>query len=541
MPLSTVHWWNRLSVRLTATVAGATLVVGGLATYLYLQSQQEQLVAEVLRGALLVSDTIKSATYHDMLADRRENAYATMSAVSQQTGMEKVRIFNKEGRITFSTDARERGAAVDTRAEACYQCHEAGRPIERLGRDERHRIYQVGDHRVMAMVTPIYNEPACSNAACHAHPAAKRVLGVIDVGISLKDIDADTARVMGRSAWAAVLALLVLGVGVAFITHRTVVQPVRGLALATRKLAAGDFTQEVHTGTSGELGVLEASFNEMVAALGKARAERLHLLHTLEQQVEDRTAALKRAQDELVQTEKLSSLGRLAASVAHEINNPLAGILTYAKLMVRLLETDPVDTQTRVTCVRNLKLVQRETERCTAIVRNLLEFARQRPLALKEVDAASVLDEALSLVGHQAKLHGIVIERQVEEPMPRLLADYGQLRQAFVNIILNACEAMSSGGTVWVKAHPTADRSAVEIVFKDTGCGIAPDKLAKIFDPFFTTKEKGTGLGLSVVYGIVERHGGTITAQSEPGAGTMFVLRLPVPGATRRPTGTAGA
>ncbi len=538
MPLSTVRWWNRLSVRLTAAVAGGTLAVGGVATYLYLQSQQQQIVAEILRGALLVSDTVKSATYHDMLADRRENAYATMSAVSQQTGMEKVRIFNKEGRITFSTDAKERGAAVDTRAEACYQCHEAGRPIERLGRDERHRIYQVGDHRVLAMVTPIYNEPACSNAACHAHPPTKRVLGVIDVGISLKDIDADAARVMRQSAWAAALSLLLVGGFVAFFTHRAVVRPVRGLAVATRKLAAGDFTHEVHTGTSGELGVLEESFNEMVAALGKARAERLHLLHTLEQQVDDRTAALRRAQDQLVQTEKLSSLGRLAASVAHEINNPLAGILTYAKLMIRLLDSDPVDGQTRATCVRNLKLVQRETERCTAIVRNLLEFARQRPLALKDVDAATVLDEALSLVGHQAKLQGVVIERQVE-PLPHIQADYGQLRQAFVNIILNACEAMTSGGTVWVKAHPTADRSALEFVFKDTGCGIPPDKLAKIFDPFFTTKEKGTGLGLSVVYGIVERHGGTITAHSEPGAGTMFVLRLPVSKAAGPPAGDA--
>jgi len=313
---------------------------------------------------------------------------------------------------------------------------------------------------------------------------------------------------------------------VVFLTQRTVVRPVRNLVSATQKLAAGDFTQDVPETQTGEVGALEHSFNEMVGILGRARADRLHLLHTLEQQVEERTTALRRTQDQLVQTEKLSSLGRMAASVAHEINNPLAGILTYAKLMVRLLDADTVDEQTRTTCIRNLKLVQRETERCTAIVRNLLEFARQRPLALKEVDASTVLEEALSLISHQAKLHGVTIEREISA-LPRLQADYGQLRQAFVNIILNACEAMPQGGTVRITGAPVDRGAFVEVAITDSGAGIPPDKLAKIFDPFFTTKEKGTGLGLSVVYGIVERHGGTIVATSEVGKGTTFLIRLP--------------
>ena len=529
MPYSSVPWWNRLAFRLTAAVAATTLAVVGTAAFLYLRAQQRHIVAEVVRGAALVSDTVKSATYHDMLADRRDSAYQSMQAVSQQAGIERVRFFNKEGRVTFSTESRETGLLVDKNAEACYLCHEAGQPLERLSREERHRIYRVGEHRVLAMVTPIYNEPACSNATCHAHPPEKRVLGVIDVGISLKEIDADVTRVTRQSALASLLSVVAVALFAVFLTQRTVVRPVRKLVVATQGLASGDFAQEVQVASSDEIGALGQSFNEMIDVLGKARADRLHLLHTLEQQVEDRTAALKRAQDQLVQTEKLSSLGRLAASVAHEINNPLAGILTYAKLMVRLLDREQVDEQTRTTCVRNLKLVQRETERCTAIVRNLLEFARQRPLALKDVDAAAVLEEALSLVSHQAKLQGVTIERQVA-PLPHLLADFGQLRQAFVNIVLNACEAMASGGTVRIEGVRTAAGDAVEFVFADNGPGIPPDKLAKIFDPFFTTKEKGTGLGLSVVYGIVERHGGTISVTSQLGEGTTFVMRLPVAG-----------
>ncbi len=521
-----VPLWNRLALRLTAAILVTTLAVAGTAAAMYLRAQQRHIIEEVVRGAALVSDTVKSATYHDMLADRRDAAYRSMEAVSQQAGIERVRIFNKEGRVTFSTLGTETGTTVDKNAEACYLCHEAGRPLERLRREERHRIYPVADHRVLAMVTPVYNEPACSNAACHAHPASKRVLGVIDVAISLKEIDADVRDTTRRSMLAAMLAVVAIALFVALVTQRTVVRPVRNLVSATQKLAAGDFTQEVPQTQTGEVGALERSFNEMVEILGKARADRLHLLQSLEQQVEDRTAALKRAQDQLVQTEKLSSLGRMAASVAHEINNPLAGIFTYAKLMIRLLDTDTVDEQTRATCVRNLKLVQRESERCTAIVRNLLEFARQRPLALKDVDANVVLEEAISLVSHQAKLHGVTIERDVAS-LPHLQADYGQLRQAFVNIVLNACEAMPQGGTVRIGGAARDGGTVVELAFADTGAGIPPDKLAKIFDPFFTTKEKGTGLGLSVVYGIVERHGGTITAASEVGKGTTFTIRLP--------------
>ena len=526
MPLSSVRWWNRLSVQLPLVIAVGTLAIVGTAAALFLRAQEQHLIAEVVRGAELFSETIKSSTYHDMLLDRRESAYLVMDTIGHQSGIDRVRFFNKEGRVTFSTERTEVGAMVDKRAEACYQCHEAGRPLERLTTKTRSREYSARGHRVLGMVTPIYNEPSCSSTACHVHPADKRVLGVIDIGISLKDIDENLARIRSNTLLMAGVAVALLGAFVGLYAQRLVVKPVVALALATKKIGAGDLSQTIPVQRTGELDVLGQSFNEMVAAISKARAERLHLLETLEHQVEERTADLKQAQTQLVQSEKLSSLGRLAASIAHEINNPLAGILTYSKLLVRMLEGGEIDDQTRSTCVRHLKLVQRETERCTAIVRNLLEFARQRPLSLKPVDVAAVLDEATSLVGHQAKLQGIAIAREME-PLPLIQADFGQLRQAFVNIMLNACEAMKSGGTLSISCRPTPHATGVELLFSDTGAGIPPDRLAKIFDPFFTTKEMGTGLGLSVVYGIVERHRGTIAIHSEVGKGTRFTIVLP--------------
>ena len=527
MPLSHVRWWNRLGLILPATIALGTLLLVGTAALLFLQAQERHLLNEVRRGAALFSETIKSSTYHDMLADRRESAYLVMDTIGHQAGIDRVRFFNKEGRITFSSDRAETNTLVDKRAEQCYGCHEAGRPLERLTMSTRYREYASRGHRVLGMVTPIYNEAACSTATCHAHPPERRVLGVVDIGISLAEIDAHFAAIRRNTMMAAGLSVLVLGAFVGWVAQRAVVRPVAQLVAATRAVAAGDYTTEIRVANTGELGALEKSFNEMIAALSVARAERQALLETLEQQVEDRTAALKEAQAQLVQSEKLSSLGRLAASIAHEINNPLAGILTYAKLLVRMLESEQVDEPTRATSVKHLRLVQRETERCTAIVRNLLDFARQRPLSLKDTDVVAVLEEAVSLVSHQAALKGLTISKSVTA-VPLIQADAGQLRQAIVNVILNGFEAMQSGDTLKLRCGKSADGKHIEFACEDSGVGIPPDRLAKIFDPFFSTKEMGTGLGLSVVYGIIERHGGTIDIRSAVGKGTTVVFRLPL-------------
>lgn len=526
MPTSHVRWWNRLSVRLPAFTALGTVVVVGTAIWMVLQAQETHLIREVVRSAELFSETIKSSTYHDMLADRRESAYLIMNTIGQQAGVERVRFFNKEGRVTFSTEQAETDTFVDKNAEACYGCHEAGRPLERLATGTRSRMYTVRAHRVVGMVTPIYNEKSCWDASCHAHPEEKRVLGVIDIGISLAEIDREHALLRRRSLTIAGLAIIGLIGLVGFFAQRSVVRPVGELVKATQKVAAGDYTQQIRVATTNELGALEAAYNEMIEALSKARAERRHLLATLEQQVEERTVALKEAQARLIQSEKLSSLGRLAASIAHEINNPLAGILTYAKLLVRMLGEDELDEPTRQAATRHLKLVQRETERCTAIVRNLLEFARQRPLSVKDVDVTAVIDEAVSLITHQATLQGITIDRTLV-PVPMVSADLGQIRQALVNVMLNGCEAMTSGGTLTVDCRPSPDGRFVHLAVTDTGVGIPPDRLAKIFDPFFSTKEKGTGLGLSVVYGIIDRHHGTIDISSSVGAGTTITIKLP--------------
>jgi two-component system NtrC family sensor kinase len=521
-------------VRLTATVVLGAAAAIVLFAWLVLDAQQRYLIGRVTYGANLLSDTIKGSTYHAMLEDRRGDAYLAMDTIGRQEGIESVRFFNKEGRITFSTARGEVNTFVDKTAEACYACHAANQPLVRLSMPSRSRIYAHGGHRVLGTVTPIYNEPSCSTAACHAHPPEKTVLGVLDIGISLAPVDASVAQLRNETLLISALSVLLLASVVTWLAHRSVVRPVRELLSATRRVASGELTLHVPERSSTEIGELERSFNEMAQALNVEHQERLALLASLEEKVESRTAALKRAQDSLVRSEKLSSLGRLAASVAHEINNPLAGILTYAKLLTRTLEPGAADDPQKASAVKNLALVKREAERCTAIVRNLLDFARERPLNPTDVDLVAIVDEAIMLVSNQAKLQNVTIVRDLPKRAV-VHGDFGQLRQACVNIIINACDAMKAGGTLRV-AMATDAEGRHALSFEDTGSGIAPEHLAKVFDPFFTTKDKGTGLGLSVVYGIVERHAGVLDLASVVGKGTTVTIHLP-PAAS---TGTAG-
>jgi two-component system NtrC family sensor kinase len=526
--LHDVPFRHRLGPRLAFAVSFVSLGIMGLLILIGLRAQENRLVGEVVQGAILFGDTIRSSTRDHMLKGEKPAAYQIMERIGELPGIEKVRIFNKEGKITYSTAKGEIGSLVDKKAESCYACHAAGQPLQRLTVPSRTRIFTEKEgHRVLGIVTPIYNEAACSEADCHVHGREKQVLGVVDVGMSLEAIDSGLAQFRRDAVVVAAIGAFLLALFVLAVTRRFVLRPVQKLVVATSRLASGDLDHQVTAQSCDEVGHLARSFDEMRLSLVRTRGELSTVLEGLERQVEERTAALRSAQTQLVQGEKLSSLGRLSASIAHEINNPLAGILTFTKLLIRSFEEGAVDEKKREGAIRQLRLVQRETERCSEIVRNLLDFARQRPVAPREVDLVPALEESLSLVGHQIDLQGIVLERKVAGPA-LVRADFGQLRQAFVNILLNSCGAMQQGGHLLVALRADETDRFAEVTIRDTGVGISETDLPRIFDPFFTTKEKGTGLGLSVVYGIIEHLGGKLTIESKVGQGTTVRIRVPL-------------
>jgi two-component system NtrC family sensor kinase len=375
------------------------------------------------------------------------------------------------------------------------------------------------------MMSPVHNGRGCATAACHVHPPGRQVLGLLELRVSLDHLDADVLAF--RRGFVLVLsgAVVVLAALLYLFGRAEVVEPVAALLEGTRRVARDELDLEIRVHSHGELGVLAASFNEMTRALRRLEDELAGVMDGLERQVEARTADLKAAHETLLRAEKLSSLGKLSASIAHEINNPLAGILTYSKLLVRTLEEGSPDDAVRAKLIRNLKLVEQETRRCTAIVRGLLDFARERPLESTEFDVNAAVAEALGLLRHQIELQNLTLEVE-SGTLPPVHADFGQIRQALLNVLINACDAMQPNGVLRVSTRVVG--GSVEVRIEDTGTGIPPEHVKRVFDPFFTTKTKGTGLGLSVVYGIVERHGGSLRLESKVGVGTVVALMLPV-------------
>ncbi|MBL7178998.1 MAG: PAS domain S-box protein [Desulfobacterales bacterium] len=239
---------------------------------------------------------------------------------------------------------------------------------------------------------------------------------------------------------------------------------------------------------------------------------------------------LKEAQEQIVQTEKLASLGKLAATIAHEINNPLAAVLTYIRLMIKLIERNSFSSERLEDISRYLATMDSETSKCGEIVKNLLAFSRQSKISIASHSITGIIDRTLLLIAHDLEIKGIQLEKIIEPNLPHVQCDFKQIQQALLNLINNASDAMQGGGTLKVIVRRRAGTERfLDVMISDTGCGITEKDKEKIFDPFFTTKEegKGVGLGLSVVYGIVTRHKGIIEVKSEPGKGSTFKVSLP--------------
>lgn len=501
----------------------------------------------VYMGALRGSEIIRLSTRHAMLLNRKEDVEEIIKTIAGLPGVAGVRVYDKEGTIVVSADRAERGQRVDREAEACVICHDQESPLRSVSTEDRVRVYRAADgQRILGLITPIQNEPAC--LGCHVHRPDQTVLGVLDVKMSLAEADRHLAATQRQLVVATLLVALAIGAASAAFIYRVVGAPVRRLTAGAQRIASGDLGTTVPVTSRDEVGELASAFNRMTAHLRQAREEIAGWSQTLEQKVVEKTEELSRAQRHIVHMEKMASLGKLSATVAHELNNPLGGILTYAKLVEREIAGSPLGPAEREELSRYLSLIQKESGRCGNIVRNLLLFARRSEPRFAPLRINAIVERCLLLVDHAIRLAGIRLETVPLAGDDELFCDGDQIQQALVALLVNAIEAMPDGGSLAVRAEavPGAGGEAVRIEVADTGPGIPPEILPHIFEPFFTTKEggNGLGLGLAVVYGIVEAHGGRIEVSSRPGEGTSFEIvlpRKPRPATAARPAGAPGA
>jgi len=522
----------KFKVMLFATLGlSAAMVAFTLAV---VQHQRKALLDEAAAHVTRLSEVVKQSTRFAMLQNQPAYVDRIIQDVAALEHIARVRIMNKEGRIIHSTDALEIGTTVDRKAEGCHLCHRSETPLVQVPRGERWRIFPgPRGGRLLASMDVVRNEASCFTAACHAHKKEQAVLGVLDIAYSLDDMDRtmqrNTLNVVAFGAGFILLTAFALGL----LVHRLVYVPLRDLEAGARKLATGDLGQSIPVRGNDEFGQVAGAFNAMTVALRDSRSELTQWGHKLEEKVDERTRKLRAAEAGAAEREKLASVGLLAAGIAHELNNPLTGILTFSHMIRKKVPEGSQDAE-------DLDLVIRETKRCATIIRRLLDFARQRPPEKKYADLNQVITDTVRLVERPANLHDIEIRLELDPALPRVWIDEDLVKQVVMNVLVNAQHAIAGRGSIVVRSsrlpQPRSPEPGappvpmVEVSIADTGCGIAEENLKRIFDPFFTSKGvgKGTGLGLSVSHGIIKAHGGAIEVESRPGEGSTFRIFLPM-------------
>jgi two-component system NtrC family sensor kinase len=438
-------------------------------------NEQGELIGVIYGGTLLnrnyeIVDTVKQTVYQNLQYRGSDIGTAT--------------IFQDDVRISTNVRNKDGSRAIGTRvAEDVYN------RVVREGQPWIGRAYVVNNWYITAY------EPI--------RDSESRIIGILYVGI-LEQKYVDLRRDMALVFVGITLLGILTAMGLSYFVVRRISIPIRELASASRNLARGNLDTRVSVDSHDELGELAEAFNLMAAS------------------IQERDTQIKEmATRKLMESERLVLIGQLSANIAHELNNPLQGIVTYAHLALERLPADsPLRDLAQKTAV--------QANRCREIIRGLLDFARQRKPSKTVTDINAILRQCISLVQGQALFLNVQISERLQPDLPKAVVDPSLIERVFVNMIVNAAEAMPAGGRLTLTTSYAPPDSTIEIAFTDTGNGIPPENLEKIFDPFFTTKEVGTGLGLAISYGIVKEHHGTIAVESKVGQGTTFTIRLPV-------------
>jgi two-component system NtrC family sensor kinase len=432
---------KKIGFKLTFGVVLTALVAIGIFAWFNIQSQSKSLLSEVERHARQLSEAVKSDTEYDMLRNDRERIHESIRRIGQQASIDRIRVFNKSGEIIYSSEAAEIGEMVDQKAESCYRCHSLGEPLEHLETKERTRVFQPhpDSPRLLGIIDPIYNSPSCWQSACHAHPESQTVLGVLDVTMPLTDVDRNIRRSQLAAGILAVSVILILSLIVGLMVRWWIDRPVQELLTGMKHVAGGNLAHRVEVKTDDELGTLARSFNSMTENLAQARLQ-------------------------LFQSDKLASLGRLAAGVAHEINNPLTAVLTYSSYLLKR-------SQGQAEMRNDLNVIVSETIRCREIVKSLLDFARQTVPKKRQADINEIIGRAAAVIENQLSLGRVKLVMELDTDLPKVTVDANQIQQVFINLLVNALDAIGeNSGLIKVTSKAISVRPAGFLQIKRALC-----------------------------------------------------------------------
>ena len=521
-----------IAFRLFLLIATLQTVVLFVLAYATISIQKSTLMEHMEASALRISDMIARSTRHSMLLNQKDDVHEIIRSIGRDPEIEGIRVYNKLGEVVFATDRKDLGTRVDLNAEACVNCH-VGERLEAPQTRQLIRIFSQPEHgRVLGMIHPIRNEAECSSADCHAHPASKTILGVLDVKMSLESVDtnleATTRQLMTVSILSVLLVALTSGLFILFVVQR----PVRKLMAGMRMVSSGELGHRLRDTSRTELGQLGRAFDTMAEEVARARAEVTAWAATLEKRVKEKTEALEKTHRQMAHVEKMASLGTLSSTVAHELNNPLEGILTFAKLLIKRIQKSALTQGEKESFTQDLQLIADEAARSGTIVKNLLVFSRWGAVAFRTTKIRTNVERCLLMVNHHARVNGVELRTTCPDGA-EIECDPGQIHQLLIALLVNGIEAIPPPAErkkpAVVELDVSLSNEHATILVRDSGVGMTEEIKAHIFEPFFTTKSegKGVGLGLAIAYGIVERHRGVIEVESEVGRGTLFAVTLP--------------
>jgi len=484
-----------------------------------------------------IGSIVEGALYHSMLKNDKGALQNTLDIINNLPGIEDVNMYDSEDSLVYSSFTDNLAGHSDPNCKACHHDIKTMFPLTEksfkiLNIDTECRMSQKDyNYRLLMIRSPILNQKSCYTSACHAHDASEKVLGSFVIRIPLEDLDSAVAASSTDFFLLAALTTLLLLAVLMLFTRKKIKNPLYAILKASEAVSKGDKSTRlvVEPNQLHDMRIVSSAFNEMLDNLEAANSELKNWSQQLEYKVRKKSEELSEMQNELIHVERIASLGKLSSSVAHEINNPLSGILTYTKLVQKQLNKPDFSNTARESVLKYLKVIELETKRCGNIVKGLLDFSRKDQQDFVNKHLHVILEEVYTLMAHQMKMANNKFSTSFTAKWDLVNCSENQIKQACIAILLNATEAIHGAGEIIMKtSNPDEENVRIEII--DNGVGIAPEDMPHIFEPFFSAKQKegGIGLGLSIVHGIAQSHGGKVEASSVMGTGTTISITLPV-------------
>jgi len=413
--------FRKIGLKLIIAISIGTIIIISIFSYINIRYESEIFIKTIKSQSLRCSETIKSSTLFEMVQNERPHIYEIVRKISEQKGICNIRIINNNGEIVYASNPLDEGKELDKGSGTCISCHQSDQPATELSADNNFHIFRQhpDSSRKMSIINPMYNQSSCYEASCHIHSPETNVLGILEVTVSLEEIDRNINQAKMHLVLYALITIIALSAIIWFFVRRWVNDPINQLLAATNHVASGDLNYQIKNPGEDQFGILGNSFNNMIQQINDARKQ-------------------------VFQSDKMASIGRLAAGVAHEINNPLTGILTYSSFLLKRTKDQPE-------LAEDLNVIVRETKRSREIVKGLLDFSRQTMPKKRKEEINTIINRAVKVVENQLKLDKIVLSQNLKENLPDPIIDSNQIQQVFINLIDNAGHALEeSGGTITI-------------------------------------------------------------------------------------------